>query len=431
MSFKLLTGPYANTLTRLAAAQVVMTPSALTTFPTPRIYDNRASLPAMFSVGSSDSTITVDTDVLAATGGFESSGDVSAWSILGVGFFTSDGGATAPGSVGVASGLLAQDGSTDTIAYYDIQARPGEELNLAGYVICDGAIDVAVRLRNRQTGAWLKSDGTWDTTTQQNVLSSTSSTGWATLSRSFTVQDLDTCKADEVTLRTYLYADGGSGRFDDFTLYPSLSWASVHGHNIPPCITPKLERSDDNSSWTTEQTMTLKRDTFAVALSSLSAHRYWRLLLSGIPDTTSLMYIGELIFGQYWEASRQPGYDGTVTWTDNQSRLHSAIGDEFVHYQGLAPQRKLHFDFHLTTDAEYVEFHKRVFRASRGGGNPITFNISDLDSEIVIFGRIGQSLAVAKNTPLLHATSLDILELALPSATNTVAAYDAPITSGG
>lgn len=429
MSFKLLTGPFANTLTRLEDSQVVFNPSAVLTFPSPRAYDGRASLPAMFSAGASDSTISVDTDLYGATGGFDSDADAAAWTVLGVGFLTSNG---ADSVHGVAAGFLVQDSSTDTIAYKDVTVRAGEELNFAAqYRVDSTGSDAALRLRNLQTGAWLKSDGTWDASTMQNLATIVGTTDWTPASKTFTVQDLDTCKADQVTLRTYLYADGGQAWFDDVTLFPSLNWASIHGHNIPPFITPKLERSDDNIAWTTEQTMTLKRDTFAVALSSLQAHRYWRVLFSGTPDPASLMYVGELIFGQYWEASRQPHYDGTVTWTDNQTRLHSAIGDEFVHYQGLAPQRKLHFDFTSTTDAEYIELHKRIFRASRGGGNPIVLNVSDLDSEIVVFGRIGQSLAIAKNTPQLRTTTLEILELALPSATNTVAAYDAPITAGG
>lgn len=426
MALRLATGPKLNHLTRLLAptTQIVMTPSAAAGFGATRTGDDRASLPAKYGSAADDSTLAIDLDLWGATGSFESAEDAAAWSILGLGSLASNTGAAAVGS---ASGLLSPDGgagASTAIGYKDVDARPGEELTIEGSTEVDSATDLAVRVRNRQTGYWLKSDGTWDAS-QQDVVTNVG--GWASFSKTFTMQDLDTCKADLVTLRTYLYTNAGTSRFDAMALYPSVNLASVHGHNIPPAIVPTLQRSADGSSWSTEVAMTLKRDTFASALSSLKVYRYWRLLFDGQPDTGTQLYVGEFVLAQYWELARNPNYDGAVTWTDNQTRQHSAIGDEFVHWHGLAPQRKLHFDFAFTLEAEYLEFHKRVFRASRGGGYPIWLNLTDLDSEIVILGRIGSAIVIQKSTPRMWSSSLEVLELALPSDTAVVAAYDAPV----
>ena len=61
--FKILTGPYLNHLTRVATAPL-MDPAALTGFAVTNLYDNRASIPCIFSTGQEDSTVTIDLNLI-------------------------------------------------------------------------------------------------------------------------------------------------------------------------------------------------------------------------------------------------------------------------------------------------------------------------------------------------------------------------------
>lgn len=435
MAFKVLAGPYLNHLTRAVTAPT-MSPSALSTFPVTNAYDNRSSKAAIFGSAADDSTLTGDLNLIQ--GDFETSGEAATWTMLGVGTLASNGSDDYSGS---ASGLLtiAGGGATDAIAYRDVTVRAGEELNLFGAAKKGTATNVYIRLRNRQTGNWLKgSDQTWNASSQ-NVLSVAGS-GWETVSGTtapitFTVESLELCQADTVTLRIYLWiagASGHTGRFDALELWPSLNWCSVHGHNIPPFIVPTLQRSDDNSSWTTEQTITLRRDSFYVALSGLESHRYWRLLLDGRPDTASLMHMGEVVMGQSFDLIRNPRFGGSLGWVEKQTRLASDLGEEFVHRHNVkAPQRRLVLPFGFATDEEYEQHRDSIFRGSRGGSNMICIAPVEMDSSVVILGRIREESVIDKSGPYPRSGELELIESPLPSVPDIVHAYDAPIESGG
>lgn len=421
--FKILSGPYLNHLTRTETAPT-MSPSAVLLFPSTNAHDNRSSLPAIFGTASSASTLTVDLSLLS--GEFESSGSAATWTMLGVGSIVSSSG-DAYGGTRSASVLLGI-GTTEAIAYDDVTVRSGEELNFFAAALNPGGADAGiVRIRNRQTGKWLAADTTWSSS-QADLLSVAGST-WDTVSVKFSVESLATCITDTVTLRVYLHAFGGEARFDEVSLWPSTNWFSVHGHNIPPFVTPTIQYSTAGTSWALFDTMTLRRDSFYSATTSgLQTYRYWRLLLDGIPDTNSLMYMGEVVLGQYYDLIRNPVYGGTLKWLDRQTRLESDIGDQFVHLHGQAPQRTLLMNFVFPSSTEYEQFHKQLFRGSRGGGNLVCIAPIEMDDSVAILGRIRDSIDVVKNTPLERTSLLEVIEAPLPNATEVAHAYDAPIT---
>lgn len=420
-TWKLVSGPLGNHLARVPAAQLTMSPSALTLCPKTNAHDNRASLPARFSSAAEDSYFSADLDLLGATGSFETGADAAAWTMLGVGSLASS---AAEQTIGTNSGLLAPD-AAEAIAFYDVTVRAGEELKFLGACMIDSAADANIRIRNRQTGKWLKgSDSSWNDSEEQ-VLTSVGS--WESIAVTFTMESIEACGFDTVTLRVYIHADGGTAYFDGLALFPSLNWASVHGHNIPPFIVPTLQYSDDDTSWSTQETMPLWRDSFYVALDTLETHRYWRIHFDGQPDTGSLMYMGEVFFGQSFTLLHNPQYGGSITRIEHQTRGEATTGDEFLNLHNNQPQRSVLFQFGFRTDEEYEQFRDSVFRRSRGGGNLIAIAPLDLDDRTVILGRIKETSTVVKSSVFPRSGECEILELALPNVPDLVHVYDAPI----
>lgn len=421
MAFKLLTGPYLNNLTRMASAATT-NPSMHTLFPVTHAYDNRSAKAAMFSAAQDDSVVTFN-QTMVQGGGFESDADVAEWTVLGVGSQAKD--ATSP-HAGTYSLLITPGGSAvEVITYQDVLVRAGEELTFQAAAKA-GTGDAVIRIRNRQTGNWLDTNGAW----QASVTALFTETGgsWQTCAETFTVESLSTCKEDTVYLRIFLRGDQGTARFDQVALFPSVNWASVHGHNIPPFIVPTLQRSTDGSSWTTETTMTLRRDSFHASLASLKAYQYWRLLFDGRPDTGSLMHVGEIVLGQSFDMGHNPAYGAGITWTEKQTRLETDLGEPFVHLHNVkAPQRSMVMTINTRGDTEYESLYKTIFRGSRGGGNLICIAPTEMDSGVAILGRVQEALAMVKSTPDWRTGELEVTELPLPSVPDVVHAYDAPV----
>jgi hypothetical protein len=402
-----------------------MDPAAQTLFPSTNAHDNRSVKAAMFATASSSSTLTADLNMLR--GEFEVQADVDDWSMLGVGTKALLGSTGYSGADAIT--LTLGNGASEVIAIKDVIVRAGEELNWFAAVKDDGT-PATVQLRNRQTGLWLDGlTGLWSTSSSVYLVTSTD-TNWNSGSGNFTVEDLSIIKRDTTLLRVYLHATGSAAVFDQIELWPSVTWCSVHGHNIPPFVIPTLEYSTDGSSWTQRAQMTLVRDSFYEAFTTPERFRYWRILFDGVPDTTSLMYMGEVVLGQHYSLLHNPSYGGSVSWTDRQTRLESDLGEQFVYLHNQQPQRKLTLSFVFPGSSEYGQFKDEIFRGSRGGGNLICMAPTDYDSSIVVLGRIREVADIVKNTTAEWTANLEVVEDPLPNAPEQAYIYDAPVVGG-
>jgi len=427
--FEIITGPYLNHLTRTATTPT-MTPSAHALFPSANLSDNRSSKPAIYGLASSDSTIMFDLNIVPG-GSFETTDDTDLWTVQGIGSLVPDGSAAYEGLSGAK--LTVDFGASvrgEAIAVRDVIVRSGEELNFFAAAACSSPATTGfgyVKVRNRETGHWLRgSDQVW-TSSDESVLA-VSSTSWSTVDITFSVESLAICIRDSVRLRIYLDSSGDHGYYDQISMWPSINWLSVHGHNIPPFITPIIEYSTDlAATWTTYQTMTLRRDSFYTLFAQNEIHRHWRLRLEGKPDDavgSEQMYLGELVAGQSVDMLRNPNYGATLKWADLQTRLESDIGESFVALHNSAPQRTLQMNILFPDVASYEQFHKEVFRGSRGGGNLIAIVPTEMDDSVVILGRVRDSIDVTKNLPLERTSLLEIVEAPLPNAPEVAYAWD-------
>lgn len=427
--FEILTGPYLNHLTRAATAPV-MDPLAQALFPVSNLSDNRSSKPAVYSASASDSTIAFDLNIVPG-GSFETIADSDLWSMLGIGSIISDAGPALDGS---AAGKVVTDfdinSDKQAIAYVDVTARSGEQLDFFGgaYTASATGGSANIRIRNRITGRWLRgADAVW-TSSDENVLMTTSTT-FVTHAMTFAVESLATCITDTVKLRVYLASSGDDGWYDQISIWPATNWFSVHGHNIPPAITPMIEYSTDLAvTWSTHSEMTLRRDSFYTLTSTMETFRHWRLRFEGRPDNDTFMYLGELVVGQSVDILRNPNYGATLKWADLQTRNESDIGESFISLHNAAsPQRTLQMNFLFPSTSAYEQAHKEIFRGSRGGSNLIAVVPTEMDSSVVILGRIRDSLEMTKNLPLEWTSLLEIVESPLPNAPDIAYAYDAVI----
>jgi len=428
MAFKILSGPNYNHLTRIPNAQLTASPSMHALYPARNAGDSRSSKAAVFSEAQEDSTLTADLNIITG-GGFEDANDAARWTVLGVGTLTSDNGDSYNSTT--ASALLTKHaGASVMVIYQDVVVRAGEELTLFGACKKNTASGAVFRVRNRQTGKWLDDMGAWQASEDEAF--EASGTGWETINLTFTVESLAVCGDDLVTLRIYLSGSAGNARFDEVALWPTVKWCSVHGHNVPPFIVPTLQRSSDGSAWTTASTITLRRDSFYHELDSLTSYRYWRLLFDGRPDSGSLIHLGEWVLGQSEDFVDNPPYGGSLGWVDKQTRLTSDLGEEFVHLHNVkAPQRRLMLPMKLKIDTEYQQFRDVFFRASRGGAVPIVIAPVEMDSSVVIMGRLREAIEVPKTGPYPRTGELEIIESPLPSVPDIVHVYDAPVVDEG
>lgn len=425
MAFKILSGPYLNHLARAALAPT-MTPSAMTGFGAKYLRDGRASIPARFATATTDSQIVFDLNVIEG-GGFEVADDEDFWTALGTGTVAR----ITSGAYAGAGAMELTPVTTSMVAVQDIVVRAGEAATFTAACYGTGA---KVLVRNRQTNKWLQSDGSWATGSSYGTATpfvSASGASWQYEDANLTVESFATLRDDVAVLRVYCYASSGAARFDALHYWPWSNWFSVHGHNIPPFISPALARSSDASSWTTITTLTPIRDSFAHSFGSTSQDRYLRLLLTGTPDTGSLMYFGELVAGYSYDMLRNPRYGGAITWNERQIRLESAVGDQWVHLHGGRPQRSFAFTLFMATDAEYEQLRDQIFRGSRGGANPIVIAPWDMDAAQVVMGRVLESITVEKTGPYPRLCEFEIVESGLPAVEDVVHAYDAEIDEGG
>lgn len=400
MAFLVLSGPYLNHLTRLLSAPTP-SPVADTAFPIGGLYDNRANTPFRFSAIAADSTVSVD---LCAVSDPSFETGVSAWTAVS-GTMTQS---NTQKNSGTYSAKFAAAGSS----YYSFTARAGEQRQITAALYGGGAgVAAIVRVYCVETGHYLQAGGASWAAASSDLFSRTTAS-WATSTQAYTVEPSSTTFSDTVTLRIYVVQTGAGTTYrDDIEDYPGVTWGSVHGHNLSAAVTPKWQSSPDNAAWTDRITPTLRRDSFygTVAVTYL---RYWRLLLSGTPGT--IPWMGEMVLGQHYALGVNPLYPGGLELMDRQVRLDGGDGSQWAYMRGGGPQRRLTMSYAYRNDTDYLQAKDILFRGSRGGGNVCVIAPVEMDSAVVILGRIGESAAFGKVDYWSRTGEFELTEEPLP-----------------
>jgi hypothetical protein len=408
MAHYFISGPLLNALGRMATAATPL-PAAHLEYPVSYLYDGIAGLAFRFNSSTSDPSVKFDLNILD-NGGFETALTTTATT-----GWLSAAGTTMTRSTEYAS--TSNSGSTYSLrlqgtTYHDVQIRPNEALKFEWAVLDSvNSSMVYAQIECMDLGKYLTSTGGWSTASTTYVVSTTAGGAWNTGSLTFVSPSLADLLQDTATLRVTLYAASTYAYFDDVVLYPGVSWASAHGHNWTPAVSPLVYGSSDDSMYTLVDTLDLHRDV-ALATFSTSYYRYWKFVLSGVPFATP--YCGEIVLGQYDTLLENPKYGSSVAYLEKQTRRESPAGGEFVLNRGGQPVRMLNFTFYYSDSTQYYQSRRSVLRASRGGENMIALAATELDSDQIVYGRITESASYTKSEGVFWSCSYDLIEDALP-----------------
>jgi hypothetical protein len=406
MAYKFISGPLLNTLGRCVAA-ASPTPIADTNYPVSQLYDGVAALPFRFGTSTSDAVVKFDLNLLNNPG-FEitlSTTSTSGWLAVSGSSMTNS---TAYANSGTNS--IRVNG----MAYHDVQVRPSEGLKFQ-WSMYDGTGSSAdltyIQIQCMDLGQYLTSSGGWSAATTTYVTQTTGAGGWKSSSLTFNIPGLSELLQDTATLRVSLVACSSAAYFDDILLYPGISWVSAHGHNWTTVLSPEVEGSSNDSSYTSVKTLSLYRDV-ALGTFSTAYYRYWKFILNGTPYAAP--YCGELVFGQYDTLLENPMYGSTVQYQEKQVRKESPAGTQYVYNRGGQSVRTLKMTFYYSDSTQYYQSRRSVFRSSRGGERMIAISASDMDTEQVVYGRITETANYVKTDGVFWTVGYDVVEDALP-----------------
>jgi hypothetical protein len=286
----------------------------------------------------------------------------------------------------------------------------GWDMDVESWLYGDGTYQMYAYLQNLYTGYWLNASAEWQSA--KVIFGGRSAASWGAASRTFTVESYSTCGYQHlVPLEiSFVHQTGGSGGYvDDVALWPHWDFASIHGHNIPPSITLRVQ-SDDNSgmsSPTNQVAFTVIQPSFFGLPAATVTERYARLLLDGTVHQEKSAYVGEWVLGQYKTLTKtfRYGVDYLRVMPINPaSSISRTPRSDWSH-------RGLNLDFR-NTDTALTTMYEMLDRA-RGGADP--FVVVPVDTEsTVMFGYFPTTLSVNRIFTDHQGYQLEFREMAFP-----------------
>jgi hypothetical protein len=394
--FLYLCGRLFNNASRCVSSPVA-SPVADTLFPVAGLADGYTEVPFMFGSAGTDSTLTWDFNVITnGNMAGNSGGNLTTWVESNTG--TGDVAYDATGGVSSSPGMKLSTGTTSTAsAYQDISVRPGEELTLVAQLKSQTGKTIRLRVQNRHSMKWLSSAGAWQAA-QTDVFTETG-TSFVAKTKTFSVEAFAALlwpTLFNITLRIIIATDDSSVTgvwADQVYCWPSWSWFSIHGHDLPPQISVDLRRSTDNfaaSDVSVVSGINVYKPAFYYALGSgisKVADQYARLKLTGTVGTAQ--WFGEVVFGQYAEL--------VTSWTmgtlkvrryRDQVRTRPSVGTFRALALGQLERRVWTASFQDISAAGLDDFLDNVQRASGYGYAALVFAPDDLDGRVCIYGQV-------------------------------------------
>lgn len=407
---------------------ITPSPAADALFSIVRLYDGYADGIFRFGSSTANPSITVDLAMLDAAG--VDGGDFAAWpSGLPTGWaVTATGGGTvvqsSPGRGGAGSEAKLNKGAGVASLLKTYRVRAGERLTIDLWTKIGAAGVSKAQLYNPATKMYLTGAGVWQAA-QVYLFSEAASTSYVEKTLAFQVESFNACQGGtaylELTLAD-LGAGGGSdfSYFDDVYLWPTWNAIVVVGHNIDPGMAATLRSSTDGFSGSDvqEAVLTLTRPACYAYLSTPSAKRYARLLLTGTQSAQAgAAYAGELAVCYLESALTAQANGWEITFMDDQLRNTTRSGHTSVVPQQIDSRRVLRVSFDRTNDASYREGRDELMRRCRGGQWPAIVVPADTEPEVV-HGRRDNSWRAVRNLRAYWQDDVVLTETPLPQVTS-------------
>jgi hypothetical protein len=208
---------------------------------------------------------------------------------------------------------------------------------------------------------------------------------------SFRAETFAETRLHELTLRYRIHMDGASAsithEWDDIQLYPWVSFASIHGHNLLPRIEVQLRASTDNfsSSDVLRATFTVQEPSFFVSIDEY-AYRWWRIATVG--TSTNAIRFGQVVLGQALDLSSSPDQAGLEITEIQPTRESQAVhtGETWRNNITDLENRRFQLNFRMT-DANLALFRDEVLRRTSRGLYPMVIATDNPASWLAAHGR--------------------------------------------
>ena len=399
MSFLFLTGSKMNTFGR---GTVSVSPTEAAVAPKANLYDSDPSTPHIAGSAAADSYMRVAINGLT-NGGFESGLD--GWTDEDEGAAVSSATAVAGEFNSGAGGLkLQSSGASTAIRTQTFTAAAGEYRKASIYIKASGGGSVVfVRIRNLTTGNYLNSSSEWGSSPVAAV--TVSATSWTLTEVTYQVESFETCRADTVSIKWTVIGSDGTTYADDCKDIPGVTFASIHGHNYAPTLSPLVQSSDDGSSWTTRATMTIQRPAFYSTFSAIYAE-YWQIKLSGTP--LEAPYTGEAVLGQYTTCATSPMWGIPKTRNTPGVRTRGPSGRPHVYSYATDPPQDIALTFSARTAAAAKELADGLWLRSGQGLYPVVLVPIDTETD-VYFGRFMDPVTVERPFQGIYECTLSLV----------------------
>ncbi len=420
MATRFLTGRMWNALER----STVTVTSEDADYQKASLYDYRSLRPFKFAAPATTVTITVDLKLLQ-NGNMEagSGSTFTGWTAT----------TTGTGSVGEETVTVEQGarsmrvkGGTSGQAQYAqaFTARSGERLSISGWARGDGSHLARVQVFNTMTSRYLHADGTWGAGADLFTVASATgpgTNGYSLFAFSAFVEPFSVTLSDLVSIEVRLYsAENGFAYFDDITIFPSINFASIHGHNLASVVgttgAPVISMSDG----TTTYTFTTQRPSFYLSFAAVDK-RVWTFSFAG--GLVPAVGLGEVVLGYTQTLGRSPAaprISPHQTDADRaQVRAETGAGDAYIFQRSSFERRTVHLPY-LTNDAVMREIVREIHQRSENGLYPLIVVPNDAKPDVIL-GRLEPSRssrhimrAGTLDAQNQHQQDLVIRELAFP-----------------
>lgn len=428
MSMLILAGRLMNALD---GATYSSTPAADALFPFSNLSDRNPGTIGKFGSLTAAPEVYADMDYFRGTGGGEiftggvpGSPTTLQWTEAntGTGDVTQE--AVIKNSGNFSIRLAAGTGIASCFA--DVTVRSGHGMSLRWYSRGDGVGAAAIiRLRNITTGKFYKSDGTWQTASQN--LDSQGGTTFVGGSIQVNVESYDTIQSDTCILRIELSQSVATktGYFDDVEMVPNIDFVSVHGHNIDPRCSVTLQSSNDSAFGVilANSTLTAKQPSF-YAYDPTGAYaggtfrgsaRFWKLKFGDTNTSTSgPIWIGEWVLGKVLVSQTGPAYPMEPSYSQQHVRVPHRFGAPAIYGMGQTDLRTIPLQLRPSSYAKRLELYQEVYQRSRGGW-PVVIVPHHTDNQTdVYYGQLADGLPHSWVTRSNVNINTSVEEMGLP-----------------
>jgi len=271
--------------------------------------------------------------------------------------------------------------------YQDRIVIPGKKYKLEISIRGDATNYAYVYVQDLNTLKWMKDDGTFQAA--KTYTARQQPAAFADLTRTFTIEK-PTVRRSYTRLRFFCASiDAGDAYFDSFAIYPEVTFASVHAHNIPNAATFRLQYDATGAfsgSETTAATFTVRPRAFYVTFTA-ALIRYWRLLC--VEETGFTPYAGAWSMGHYNTLGRFYRWGSQTAIMQPQVRVHTPSGRLISKRRTSDPSRRLTLSFRAVAEVERDEMLEDIFEAADWGDEPVII-VPYSDKGTVLQARVGE-----------------------------------------